>query len=101
MINTFLAANTAEGFYSLFDEMTERTDHDVYLIKGGPGTGKSSMMKKVVTAATAKGMETEAFRCSSDPDSLDGVWIKDNKLILLDATPPHSKDPRYPGTVTA
>ena len=99
MINTFLAANTADGFCSLFDEMTARTDHNIYLIKGGPGTGKSSMMKKAAAAATDKGMQVEQIHCSSDPDSLDGVWIKERKLILLDATPPHSKDPRYPGAV--
>ena len=99
MTNTFLAANTANGFFSLFDEMTKRTDHKIFLIKGGPGTGKSSLMKKAARAASDKGMAVEQIHCSSDPDSLDGVWIKDIKLILLDATPPHSVDPRYPGVV--
>ncbi len=99
MTNTFLAANSAGGFYSLFSEMTGRTDHEIFLIKGGPGTGKSSLMKKVAAAASAKGMQVEQMHCSSDPESLDGVWVKDKKLILLDATAPHCEDPRYPGAV--
>ena len=99
MTNTFLAANSASGFYSLFTQMTGRTDHNIYLIKGGPGTGKSSLMKKVASAAEKMGWEVEQMHCSSDPESLDGVWVKDKKLILLDATSPHCVDPRYPGAV--
>ena len=99
MTNTFLAANSSIGFYSLFDEMTRRTDHSIYLIKGGPGSGKSSLMKKVALAAAEKGMEVEQMHCSSDPESLDGVWIKDKKVIFLDATAPHCADPRFPGAV--
>lgn len=99
MVNTFLAANTTGGFYSLFDEMTRCDDHRIFLIKGGPGTGKSSFMKKVASAAVQKGMTVEQVHCSSDPDSLDGVRIKEKKLIFLDATPPHSVDPKYPGAV--
>ncbi len=99
MTNTFLAANSANGFYSLFSEMTRRTDHSIYLIKGGPGTGKSSLMKKAALAALSKGMEVEQMHCSSDPESLDGLWIKDKKVIFLDATAPHCVDPRFPGAV--
>lgn len=99
MVNTFLAANSTQGFYCIFDEMTKRTDHSIFLIKGGPGTGKSSLMKKIAHAAMEKGMEVEQMHCSSDPDSLDGVWVKEKKLILLDATSPHLTDPRFPGAV--
>lgn len=99
MTNTFLAANSTGGFYSLFGEMVKKTDHDIYLIKGGPGTGKSSLMKKVAQSAQKQDMEIELMHCSSDPDSLDGIWVKDKKLILLDATKPHCLDPRYPGVV--
>ena len=46
--DTFTAANTEKGFCSYFDELI----HDeklkrVYLIKGGPGCGKSTLMKKI------------------------------------------------------
>ncbi len=99
MYHTFLAANSCSGFYSLFDEMTKKTDHNIILIKGGPGTGKSSLMRRVAAAAEEKGLRVEGMHCSSDPDSLDGVFVEDKKLILLDATAPHLTDPVYPGAV--
>lgn len=97
--NTFLAANSATGFVSLFGSMTQKVDHNIILIKGGPGTGKSSLMKKVASAAKQKGYTVEQMHCSSDPSSLDGVWVEEKKLILLDATAPHCADPVFPGAV--
>lgn len=99
MYNTFLAANSTSGFYSLFEELIEKDDHNIILIKGGPGTGKSGLMKKVAVAADEKGYTVEQMHCSSDPASLDGVWVKEKKLVLLDATAPHCYDPKYPGAV--
>ncbi len=99
MRNTFLAANSATGFVSLFGSMTQKIDHNIILIKGGPGTGKSSLMKKVAATAEQKGYTVEQMHCSSDPSSLDGVWVEEKKLILLDATAPHCADPNYPGAV--
>ncbi len=98
-MNTFLAANSCEGFYSLFDQITSLKDHNLLLIKGGPGTGKSSLMKRLADAAEKKGYTVERMHCSSDPESLDGVRIAERKLVLLDTTPPHSAEPRYPGAV--
>ena len=98
-MNTFLAANSCDGFYSLFSQMTGRKDHNILLIKGGPGTGKSSMMKKIADAAEQKDYTVERMHCSSDPNSLDGIYIAEKKLILLDATAPHCADPIYPGAV--
>ena len=45
---SFLGANTPKGFVSLFDELYNPYDNtDAYIIKGGPGTGKSTLMKSV------------------------------------------------------
>ena len=39
------------------------------LTKGGPGTGKSTLMKKVVDTLKNKELRIELFRCSSDKNS--------------------------------
>ena len=69
----------------------------MYFIKGGPGVGKSTLMKRFAKAAQERGIETEIFHCSSDPDSLDGVSLPALGVGMMDATAPHSYDPVLPG----
>ena len=94
----FLGANTPTGFYSLFSELHSPEDGRVlYIIKGGPGTGKSSLMKRVAEKAEKKGLYCERIYCSSDPDSLDAVIIPSLKISIADGTAPHILEPKYPG----
>ncbi len=94
----FMAANSSQGFFSLFDEIYfPHEGWKLYIIKGGPGTGKSSLMKKIADKAVEKGYYCERVYCSSDPNSLDGVMIHDLKISVADGTSPHVIEPRYPG----
>lgn len=94
----FLGANTAEGFYPLTNELfCERDDIRLYLIKGGPGTGKSTLMKAVCKRAAEENIPFERIFCSSDPDSLDGVILPTLGAAVLDATPPHPFELKFPG----
>ncbi len=93
----FLASNSCEGFISKFkDCYNPNEDWKAYIIKGGPGTGKSSFMKKVAAAAEKKSEKVVFCPCSSDPDSLDGVILPDKSTVILDGTAPHTLDPAYP-----
>lgn len=94
----FLGANTPEGFYSLFSELYDPEDGwRLYILKGGPGTGKSSVMKKIAAEAEKRGLYCERVYCSSDPDSLDAVIIPRLKVSIADGTLPHAIEPRFPG----
>lgn len=96
----FAAANTASGFISYFDRIFEPSLFDnLYVIKGGPGTGKSSMMLRVADAAEKRGYGVIYYYCSSDPSSLDGIVIPEISFGMLDGTSPHMTDPVYPGAV--
>jgi len=93
----FAGVNSPKGFFSRFDHiMPELPDGRKIFIKGGPGTGKSSLMKKIVKQAAEKDLKCEVFHCSSDPSSVDAVHIPDLKTAILDATAPHNGDPLYP-----
>lgn len=94
----FPAANTPDGFFSRFGSIyNEKEDKRVIYIKGGSGTGKSTLMKNLTMDAIKSGIQVEQFLCSSDPDSLDGVRFLDTKTAIVDATAPHVQDPLLPG----
>lgn len=96
----FLAANSAQGFFSLFNELYKADEGwKAYIIKGGPGTGKSGLMKRIAKAAEERGFEVERIICSSDPDSLDAIIIPEKKLCFADGTAPHIMEAKYPGAV--
>ncbi len=96
--NYFLGGNTSKGFFSYYDNLIDKAEaNHMYVIKGGPGTGKSSMMKKVAQWAEDKGLTVDYIHCSSDPSSLDGILINEIKTAMVDGTAPHIVDPKYPG----
>ena len=96
----FLAANSAQGFFSLFNQLYNPNEGwKAYIIKGGPGTGKSGLMKRLVKAAEDRGYTVERIICSSDPDSLDAIIIPEKKICFADGTEPHVMEAKYPGAV--
>ena len=98
----FGAANTYRGFKSYFGEIFNPLDYSrIYVIKGGPGTGKSSMMKKISAYFADKECSIEEIYCSSDPRSLDGVIVSQNgkKIAVIDGTAPHETDAKIPGAI--
>ncbi len=96
--DTLIAANTAKGFFSYFDEFLNQPDiKNAYLIKGGPGCGKSTFMKKVSNHCKALELDIENIHCSSDHDSLDAIRICEKGIVIIDATNPHAFDLKYPG----
>ena len=97
-ISYFLGCSSPEGFHSFFGELCPtHSGGYTYIIKGGPGTGKSSLMKRINSALTDAGIETELIYCSSDPASLDGVYAPALNCWIADGTSPHTLEPKYPG----
>lgn len=99
-IQYFLGANSPSGFYSLYDQLIDlESARGVYILKGGPGCGKSSFMRRIARHAEAAGYSTQFILCSGDPESLDGLVLPELKLALVDGTAPHVIEPQYPGAV--
>lgn len=98
--HVFPGGNTSKGFYSLYRYILGQDEaRRIICIKGGPGTGKSSMMKNISKHFADKGFDIEHHHCSSDNNSLDGVVIKGLNVAILDGTSPHVVDPLTPGAV--
>ena len=86
----FLGANTPSGFYSLYHELSDPDKFKrVYVIKSGPGSGKSTLMRRVGRHARAAGYDVEEILCSGDPDSLDAVIVPALGAAVVDGTSPH------------
>ena len=51
----FLGSNSPSGFYSLYDDLADPERDFLYIIKGGPGCGKSSFMRAVARRVHAAG----------------------------------------------
>ena len=86
----FPGGNTAQGFYSFYESVLQGMDR-IFIIKGGPGTGKSSLMRRIGLAMADRGYNVEFLCCSSDNDSLDGIIISELKLAMVDGTAPHEE----------
>lgn len=96
----FLGGNTPYGFFSYYDYLIEQKNASkIYCIKGGPGTGKSSFMKKIGKYMEDNGFTVDFAHCSSDPKSLDGIIINEKNIAFVDGTSPHIVDPKTPGAV--
>ncbi len=99
----FAGANTARGFVSAYPDMIKEKDLTrVYILKGGSGTGKSTLMKRCAERAVSVGATVTLLLCSSDPSSADAVILagkNGHSAAILDGTAPHTADPAFPGAV--
>ncbi len=95
----FPGGNTSKGFYSFYDYIIEGDAEHIYVIKGGPGVGKSTFMRTIAQELLDRGYKVEYHHCSSDIDSLDGVVFPELRVALIDGTAPHLVDPKAPGCV--
>lgn len=93
----FAASNSSDGFKNYYPQCFERADR-LYIVKGGPGTGKSTLMRRVADIAESLDFDVERYFCSSDHTSLDGVLFRAGRewVGMLDGTHPHPYVERLP-----
>lgn len=95
----FPGAVTSQGFFSHYNYIIEPDALHIFVIKGGPGVGKSTFMKKIAESMLKMGYDLEYHCCSSDNNSIDGLVIPSLRIALMDGTSPHIVDPKNPGAV--
>ena len=97
--HVFPGGNTPQGFFSYYDYIIPTNATRIFIIKGGPGTGKSTFMKKMGDEMLKRNYDVEFHHCSSDNNSLDGLMIPALEIAFIDGTSPHIVDPKNPGCV--
>lgn len=97
-IKFFLGSNTKRGFVPLFEQLRDPINgYRLYILKGGPGSGKSTLMRRIAKTLEAHGEQIEYIPCASDPQSLDAILDYGTGTAVVDGTAPHTLDPKYPG----
>ncbi len=92
----FFGASTPDGSVNYIDNLTEGLERR-YFIKGRPGTGKSTYLKRLAKAAEISGYDIEVYYCSFDKNSLDMVLVPELGFCVFDSTAPHELFPCRPG----
>src|SRR5699024_770910 len=84
----FFGASTADGVVDFIPSITKALTKR-YFIKGRAGTGKSTLLKKIIKAAEDKNFDMEVYHCGFDPTSIDMVVIRELGVCIFDSTDPH------------
>ncbi|MCR4719111.1 MAG: hypothetical protein K5768_05715 [Firmicutes bacterium] len=92
VLERFFGASTPDGSVNYIDNLTEGLKTR-YFIKGRPGTGKSTFMKKLKKKAQDFNYNSEIYYCSFDKNSLDMVVIPELSFCVFDSTAPHELFP--------
>ncbi len=83
---------TPEGAKDYFDSLTKSVKKRIF-IKGYPGSGKSTLMKKFGEHAEGLGLDTQWGWCGLDCNSIDYEGLPELQTILFDSTSPHEYEP--------
>ncbi|RCX18174.1 hypothetical protein DFP94_107129 [Fontibacillus phaseoli] len=88
----FLGAATWRGAVDYVPNLTDRLDTRIF-VKGRPGSGKSTLFRKLAGLAAERGIDTEIYHCGFDPNSLDMLIFPELSLAIFDSTAPHEHFP--------
>lgn len=83
-----LGTLTPRGARDTVQSITQNLERRLF-IKGYPGTGKSSMMKKLADEAASRGYDVQMVWCGLDSNSVDMVILPELKFCIFDSTEPH------------
>ncbi|GIP23411.1 hypothetical protein [Paenibacillus sp. J22TS3] len=95
-IHRFLGAATWQGAMDFVLNLTQDLNSRIF-VKGRPGSGKSTLFKKIAAEAKNRGIDTEIYHCGFDPNSLDMLIFPQLSLAIFDSTAPHEHFPSRQG----
>lgn len=82
-----IASNTSSGFVSYGDDFLKDAER-VYILKGGPGCGKSTFIKRIGNELLGEGFSVDFVNSPSDANSIDGIFIHDIGVAIVNGTAP-------------
>lgn len=80
----FASAVTAEGIVNYIDEISKDC-RQRYILKGPPGSGKSTIIQELARRARAGDFFLEYYHCGFEAENLSMVIIRNLEIALIDA----------------
>ena len=90
------SSNTSHGFRTFLPELLQGVAK-VFVLKGAPGTGKSTFIRLLGESFSDQGYEVEFWVSADDPVSPEGVFIPQLKAAVVNGSLSSPIDPSYPG----
>lgn len=87
---------THRGFHTFIPGLLQGLKR-VYILKGAPGSGKSSFIRFIGEHMSEQGYEVEFWISAVDAVSPDGVYIPQLNAAVINGSLSLPIDPRYPG----
>lgn len=84
----FATANTPDGSISYLDTIVGHLKKR-YIINGDDGTGKTTLVARLLDAAMMRGFNVEAFHCALDPSRVEHLVIPALDVAVINAVEPH------------
>ncbi len=84
----FASAITPEGFQNFLPSLLDCQSR-VLAVTGGVGTGKATLLNKVLTAALEKGFRCEGYYCAFDPYKIEHLIIPEIGVAFTTSIEPH------------
>lgn len=92
----FASSYTEEGFQTFIPRLMQGLKK-VYILKGAPGSGKSTFIRLLGERMSEQGYEVEFWVSAVDAVSPDGVFIPQLDLAVVNGSLPIPIEPLYPG----
>jgi hypothetical protein len=90
------SSHTSEGFYTFIPDLI-RGLRRIYILKGAPGSGKSTFIRLIGESLCEKGYEVEFWVSALDPVNPDGVFIPRLGAAVVNGSLHQPIDPKYLG----
>jgi hypothetical protein len=94
----FAGCNTPGGFRS-FSDIDLQNMERVFILLGGPGCGKSTLIGKLARNMQDRGYDVELWQSAGEPESAECVIIPELGVAVVDGSSPHAVRPKNPGVV--
>jgi len=92
----FTSSHTGNGFYTFIPGLLEGV-RKIYVLKGAPGTGKATFIRRLGDSLLEQGYAVEFWMSAEDPVNPEGVYIAQIETAIVNGNLPVAIDPKYPG----